>query len=429
MTIGRAAHEDAHARTSMHPRFDPDSTRAATIRFALIYFALSSMFGVYTPYFQKLLALQGFDEQEIGFIFGMLETCGIVSPPLWGWISDRGRHRRRIIAGAALGTMLCFLSFGWISHFALGLLAGGGFGFFFRAMTPLIDGMVLRYISEHGGDFGRMRLTASFAFIASILFLEFVGVSGGGARGIILATGGVCLFLTALAAGALPLTAREKAERANGGAAVRRFDASVFRSRPFLMITLAAFLVNFSMVGHYNFFTLFVQKEFHFQAAGYIWVIGPMAEILVVFFSSEIIAKIGVRGMFALGPIATALRLGGYAVAPSVGWIMGLQVLHSFAYGATYFASVNYINRLVPVDMKQSAMAVFISLSIGAAGIAGGSIGGSLIHYLGYRTMFASYAAVAVVSLLVLVFLVPKPPEGASAACVRPENAVPVIEK
>ncbi len=413
----------------MDAGFARRSGHAATFRFALTYFALSGAFGVYTPYFQKLLSLQGFDEQKIGFICGAFDTFGIVAPPLWGWFSDRSRHRRRIIGAVALGAMVCFTSFGWITDFALGLLAGGAFGFFFRSMTPLLDGMVLRYISEHGGDFGRMRLSASVAFITAIVFLEVMGVAGESARTVILATGGVYLFLTALAAGALPLTEREKAERANGTATRRRFDVSVFHSRPFLMLTLAAFLVNFSMMGHYNFFTLFVQKEFDFQAAGYIWIIGPLAEIVVVFFSSAIIAKMGVRAMFALGPIACMLRLGGYAVAPSVEWVMGLQVLHAFAYGATYFASVNYINRLVPVEMKQSAMAVFISLSIGGAGIAGSSIGGTLIHIFSYRTMFACYAAVAAVGLFVLITLVPKPRAPLAEGREEAEIALPVIEK
>jgi len=391
-----------------------DSARGATVRFALAYAALAGTFGVFTPYFQKLLSLQGFDEQHIGFIFGVFETFGILAPPLWGWRSDRARRRRRILAVAAFGSMACFLSFGWIESFLVGLAAGGAFGFFFRALTPLLDGMVLRYISEHGGDFGRMRLSASFAFIGSILVLELVGVAGESARTVILAMAGAALLLSAASAGLLPLTDREKAERAGGAPPRRVMDFAVFRRRPFVALALASFLVNFSMIAHYNFFTLFVQKEFDFQAAGYIWVIGPAAEIPVVYYSSAIIARIGVRGMFALGSIATAVRLAGYVAAPSAAWLMGLQPLHAFAYGATYFASVHYINRLVPVDMKQSAMAVFISLSIGGAGIAGSSIGGTLIHCFGFRMLFGCYAAVAVLSLVVLALFVPKLPRTAA---------------
>jgi hypothetical protein len=60
-------------------------------RFALCYFALFSTFGVLTPYFQKLLSIQGFHEQQIGFIFAVNETVGLGAPLLWGWFSDHSR--------------------------------------------------------------------------------------------------------------------------------------------------------------------------------------------------------------------------------------------------------------------------------------------------------------------------------------------------
>ena len=62
-------------------------------RFAASYFALFSVFGVITPYFQKLLDIQGFSKQDIGFIFAAFETVGILAPPLWGWLSDHSRGR------------------------------------------------------------------------------------------------------------------------------------------------------------------------------------------------------------------------------------------------------------------------------------------------------------------------------------------------
>ncbi len=386
------------------------TVRGATVRFALAYAALAGSFGVFTPYFQKLLSLQGFDEQHIGFVFGVFETFGILGQPLWGWRSDRARRRRRILAVAALGTMACFLSFGWIENFLVALAVGGAFGFFFRAITPLLDGMVFRYLSEHGGDFGRTRLSASFAFITSILILEAAGVAGEGARALILTMACVMLLLSAASAGLLPLTDREKVERAGGAPPRRVMDFALFRRRPFVALTVASFFFNFSLVSHYNFFTLFVQKEFDFPAAGYIWVIGTASEIPVVYFSSAIIARIGMRGLFAVGSVATAIRLAGYAAAPSVEWLMGLQLLHAFAYGAVYLASVHYINRLAPIDMKQSAMAVFIALSIGGGGLAGSSIGGTLIRCFGFRTLFGCYAAAAALSLVVLALFVPKLP-------------------
>jgi len=396
---------------------EPDTSRHLPLtpqgRFALNYFALFSVFAVVTPYFQKLLYLRGFNEEQIGFITAMLETVGIFAPPLWGWLSDHSRHRRRLLAATILGAAAMFMTFGWVGAFPLAVASAVVFGFFYRPIIPLNDGLFLRYLAEHGGDYGRPRIAGSVAFIIVIFTMEAVGVAGAHGREVILGAMALCAMFHVAAIGALPLTRREIAERAGERRHQRHFDWRLFLSVQFVSFTLVAFLARVGISGYYGFFTLFLQKELGYKTAGYLWILGPVSEIPVIFFSSAIIRRIGVRNMFALGVAGAAVRLTGYAFVPSFWWIVPLQLLHSLTFGAFHTASIHYVHRIAPPDMKQSAVSVFNAVALGVSAIVGNAAGGMLILRQGYRFMYGCYGLVALVALAGLFLFVrePKTPE------------------
>ncbi|MCX7048819.1 MAG: MFS transporter [Candidatus Sumerlaeota bacterium] len=387
-------------------------------RFAVMYFALFSVFAVITPYLQKILRLQGFDKEQIGYIQAALETAGILAPPLWGRLSDFARRRRRLIAIVIAGACASFLCLGQLSaeaHSALMIAMGMAavFGLFYKAVIPLTDGLVLRYLSEHGGDYGRPRAAGSVSFILTIAIMEALGVAGEHGRAIILVTTLVCTIIHLSTISLLPLTQSEKEERHAPVRRRRHFDASLFLSRPFVAFASIAFLNSFAMAGYYGFFTLFLQEEIGFPQAGYIWILGPLSEIPMIFFSSAIIRRIGARNMLALGVAGTVVRLTGLAIAPNLWWVLPLQALHALTFGAFHTSSIHFLNRLAPPDMKQSATTLFSALALGCAAIAGNAIGGTLIEHCGYRAMYGIYGGVALIGLIGLFTFVrePKPLE------------------
>ena len=392
-------------------------TPGVEARFALFYFCLFSVFAAVTPYFQVLLRAQGFSKSSIGFIFGVLETIGLLAPPLWGWISDHSRHRRSLLAFIILASGATFLLFGWIADFWLAAGAALLFGFFYRPIIPLTDGFVLRYLSEHGGDYGRPRAAGSVAFIATVSLMELAGVARGtNQAAIILSAVAGCSLVHALCVAALPLTATEVAEREGRiERPQRHFEWAIFRSAPFVVFTLISFMGRFAMMSYYSFFSLYLREAVGFQEVGWLWALGPLAEIPVIFFSGRIIRRIGVRNLFALGIAGIALRLIGYSLAPSVWAIIPLQFLHALTFGAYHTSSLYYINRLVPSHMKQSATSIFASISLGVSAIVSSAVGGVVIDHFGFRAMYASYGALAVVAFA-LIFLVLKPVEAPGSA-------------
>ncbi len=391
--------------------------------FAYNYFALFTILGIILPYYQKLLHLQEFNERSIGYILAAFNLAGIFASPFMGWMSDRSRFNRLIITALTAGTALCLIIFGMIESFwpALGLAVV--FGTFFWPLPPLNDGLVLKQMSKYGGDYGKVRSLGSVAFICSVVVIELLGVSTGGSYGvwlIVVVGGGACLFY-AFVFNLFPLESKKKPADivpADG----TRLKWSVLHTRPFLTFLVVVFLARFSMTAYYSFFTLFLSEELDFQQAGYLWTIATIAEIPIIFFSSAIIKRIGVRNMFALGIGATAVRLMGLSLVTNIFWVFPLQLLHAFTFGSFFTASIHYLDRTVPHHMKQSATALLSSVAFGLPAITGSALGGELIHEVGFRYMYGWYSITALAALAALFMFVKEPEDKSVTERVKGES-------
>jgi len=165
------------------------------------------------------------------------------------------------------------------------------------------------------------------------------------------------------------------------------------------------------MMSYYHFFTLFLQRDLGVAYAGVIWVIGPISEIPVLFFSTAIMRRIGVKRLFALGLAGVAVRLLAYGFVTSVWQVLPLQLLHALTFGAYHAASVTYISRVTPPQMKSTAQTLFAACTMGAGGLVGGAIGGRITGAFGFATLYLSFGVVALVALLLLLVAVPAQPE------------------
>ena len=161
------------------------------------------------------------------------------------------------------------------------------------------------------------------------------------------------------------------------------------------------------MMGYYGFFSLYLKEVHGFPYAGLIWFIGPLSEIPVIYFSGRIMARIGVRNLFALGLAGCAVRLVGFGLAPNLWFVIGLQFLHSLTFGAYHTASVTYVSRLTPGHLQSTAQTLFAAVTVGAGGLIGGVLGGVVAERFGFTVLYASFGGVAVAALATLLLFVP----------------------
>lgn len=384
------------------------------LRFTFAYAALFLPFAVATPYLQVLLRCRGFECDHIGLILGSLEVMSVMAPPLWGYAADRTGRPKLLLCLAIAGCVPTFLIFGTVHTLVPALCAAVVFGAFFRPCIPLTDGLTFRYLASHGGDYGSVRAGGSVAFICCIAALEWLGIARSRTGVMILVAMCVVTTFQLFSVTALPRDGHAPDVSARTGQR-SAIDVRVFLQRGFLLFVACAFLGRLAMMGYYGFFSLFLKEELGFAKAGYIWILGPLSEIPVIYFSRRIMDRIGVRNLFALGLLGCAVRLFGFSVARNVWHVVPLQFLHALTFGAFHCASVTYVSRYVPKHMTSTAQTLFAGVVLGGGGIVGGALGGRLAQQYGYSTLYAVFSGVALVALILLLVAVPGLEERGSA--------------
>ena len=306
----------------------------ACLRFFLVYAALYVPYSIITPYFQQMLAMLRFSNAQIGYIQGALELMAVLSPVLWGVLTDRLGSSRGVLA---LTVALCLPSF------LLFPLCGGGtvaavcaallFGLFFKPSIPLTDGMTFRYINQAGGNYGAVRIGGTSGYLVFIALFDVVFTLAGG----VTVAGIAWLFAAAVAVQLASLlivpttpgaAAPETPETPTAGVGWR-----AFAGRLFLTVVAVAFLGRVAMMSYYSFFSRYLSEAYGIERVGWIWALGSICEVPLVYNSRRIMGRIGVKGLLTLGMLGIVVRLAGFGLRGGLWLVLLMQPLHMFTFG------------------------------------------------------------------------------------------------
>lgn len=367
---------------------------SAAGRFGAVYAALFMGFGVVTPYLQVVLARRGYSPQEIGIIQGVLSVMAVLAPPLWGLLADR-RGARITLLITALAAIPAFQLYALCDGLAGALAVTVLFGAFFLPQISLTDGCMFRFLTHNPGNYGSIRVAGSLGFVGTVLVLEAISITGPKVIPIALGGFAVCGLIFGICIWRLP-----RIEPAHEMRTPQPFTWGPLLTRAVIIFTIAAFLARVAMMGYYHFFSLYLEAQFDVARPGFMWVLGSLCEIPLIWYSGRIIRRIGVRHLFTLGLVGVALRLLGMSIAPSIWWVVPLQALHALTYGACHCASVTFISQAAPAHMASSAQTIFSAVTIGLGGIIGGVVGGWIAENHGYLSLYRCFGLLAVGALV-----------------------------
>lgn len=357
---------------------------------ALFYAALFAGPGISLPFLPLFLAARGLDPGAIGAIFGLTQISRLISVPLAGRFADAIGDRRAVALGAAmLGVLAIVLLLPdagptlLVAAVVLMALTSG-------PLLPIGDSVALRVASGGGGDFGRMRAAGSVSFMLA------TGL-GGAALG---ATGPwllpwLVLGLQAgvVAAAALLPDAGVGRARGRGGA------AALLGQRGFVLLLLVSGLTQGSHALYYGFSAL------HWGRAGLspglvgaLWVLGILAEILLLAFGRDAMARLGPVRLLAVGAGAAAVRWAGTAMTDDPLPLAALQTLHAASFAMTMVGAAQLIARMVPPERGATAQALHSALGPGLATAVLNPLSGALYERFGGGS-FLAMAAVAAAAL------------------------------
>ncbi len=344
-------------------------------RLSLFYAAYFAMVGISLPFFPVWLESKGLLASDIGIVVGSATFVRVFFNPFVAHLADRRGSRQPIIAVLALlGTI--FFSFYFISETFWPILAVTiVFSCCWGAMQPLGESLTILTAKTARFEYGRVRLWGSLAFIATAILAGRVltGTSPDIIMKMIFGTVCVMLLVTFF----LPRT------RASKAAASGFPIAPLVRNKAFVLVLVAAALIQSSHAVYYGFGTIHWQKAgISDTVIGLLWAEGVIAEVILFSIGAAILRHTGPMRLIILGGLAGGLRWLGTGLDVSLPVLLLLQALHGFTFGATHLGVIQFISDKVPEDLSATAMslysAVAMGLSMGLMVMASGHLYGAL---------------------------------------------------
>jgi MFS transporter, PPP family, 3-phenylpropionic acid transporter len=355
------------------------------------YFLLFLGGGVWMPYFPLYLSHLGFSGWEIGVIFGMQPALRWISALAWAYAADRWRLRHRLLVGAALSGALFFIPLLFVRSFTAMALVTGMIAVLHAPLIPMTDATVVDHLTGLGGDYGRLRLWGSVAFVlGAVLSAPLVHTFSPSVVPALLI---VPTFPMVLALARLP---REQFGHGE------RFRAPWALLTPPLTAFLAtAFLIQFSCGAWAGFFAVHTAAlGFSDVIPGLTWGLAVSAEVGLLYSARRILQWIAPAQLVVLALVVTAVRWALTAVLRVEFLVVGLQLGHAFTFTAFHIAAQLLLSRLVPPQSSTGGQALYGLVAFGIGGSTGLGVAGLLVDRVGTAGLFGCEAVVALLALL-----------------------------
>lgn len=362
-------------------------------RLAGLYFWYFAFVGAFSPFFALYLQALGRSAWEIGALLGAMQLVRIGAANFWAWRADRdGRRERVLVHSLVLGTLA------WAAVFpAQGFLALAAtlslFAFLTGGVVPLAEAVTLAHLGAAAERYGRIRLWGSVGFIVAVtavgLALDRLPVAS--LLWIVLAT----LAGTLGHAWALPPTAHPRAARGD--------SVLPLLAKPEIALFLAAcFLMS---VGHgalYAFYSIYLAGHGYSKGViGAMWTIGVVAEIVAFLAMPRLTRRFGAGPILAVSFATAVVRF------LAIGWLVGspaalvfAQLLHGTTFGTYHAAALAVVGHWFRGASATRGQGLYLSISFGAGGMAGGLASGALWKTAGPGWTFTVSAAAAALALL-----------------------------
>ena len=371
------------------------------------YFAHIGFFNPYLPLWLKDLGLPIF---TISLLASVQSITRVFAPYAWGALSDHTGQRVKLLRFSAAVALVS--SFGlwwnggpwWLMLVLLVMFTHTS------SMMSLTEAAMAQIVAGDWGRYGRIRLCGSAGFLVTVIvageWFERFGMkhfpywAAGTLAVVLLAT----MKLPDLRG---PPAAHDAVKEPIGPVlripAVRWFFASLF----------------FQVMSHfsvYAFFSLYLDSIGYGKSTiGLLWALSVVAEIVWFFLQGRLIGLLPMPRWMLVCGIAGVARLG--LTAGLGGLIAALviaQWLHALSFAARHHGDAGRVVRRFPGHLRGRGQALFTVIGYGFGGVLGVLLGGAVAQELGYRTMFALAALLAVAGTLCAWRMVVLEPSGRS---------------
>lgn len=361
--------------------------------FYLFYFAA---LGVLVPYWGLYLKSLDFNAVAIGQLMAIPMATKFVAPFVWGWLGDHLGQRMAIVRIGALLTTLVFVSVFWLRGFWELGLAMILFSFFWNAVLPQFEAVVLCYLGRAASRYAQIRVWGSVGFIATVVVLGMaVDRFGPVAVLPVLLTIYTLLWLVSQTIND-PVVKPHPLDQPG--------ILSVLRQPAVIAFLAACFLLQAGHGAYYGFYSIYMEELGYSKTLiGQLWALGVVAEVVVFLLMPRLLQNLGARNMLMISLFLAALRwylIGNFADSLSI--LFFAQTLHAATFGTFHAAAIHLVHHYFTGRHQGRGQALYSSLSFGFGGALGTVVSGYLWEGAGPTVAFNLSMAVSLLGLLIV---------------------------
>ncbi|MEQ7008225.1 MFS transporter [Actinopolymorpha sp. B17G11] len=403
------------------------------------YATLYAVDGALLPFLSLFLAYaHGLSASQIGFVMAAASVSAIVAPPVLTVLADRYGRAELLLVTMLAASSVALLVFAFVGGFWGLLIVYAAFSLVREPTRPLLDGIfftsqrtipALAEVKYH-----RVRFWGTFGFMVPGVILYFVLVDGDALDSLPLLSCGLAVLGLA-AALFLPSRRRASVSAASlpGGGpggqgapagrtptpaagrtdmrALARAAGRLLRRRTTVVFITSMFLLQASMSAYFAFYPLQATEVVGLSPRwiGLITNLGVALELGYMAAFGWLVARLGWRWLMVLGAAGMAVRVALLAAIPTVGIVVGTQVLHGLVIVVSMVAGRVILDRYAPDEIRHTAQGLYAMIVLGGGKIVGSALGG-LIAAQDLSAVFWSAAAVASVAAFGLAWALREEP-------------------
>ena len=140
-----------------------------------VYISMFFVYGVIAPYLPVLIRSLGYRAAVVGILLAIVEGVGVLGPFLFGRFSDKYGKYRGVIMLSYFLVMAAVMPLAIFTQPLLSAILVAVLALGYRSAMPLTEAIVTINLGE-GGNYGRIRVTGSVAFVFFVLLLQWIPV-------------------------------------------------------------------------------------------------------------------------------------------------------------------------------------------------------------------------------------------------------------
>jgi len=335
----------------------------------------------------------GLTGTQLGVVLAVLPAVGIAAQPMWGLVADRTGLRARVLALLCLGSATCYTALGTVHGFIAILCTTALLAVFSAPLLPACVSATLALSGDAGPrGFGRIRVWGTVGFLLLVVSFPQLLAAFEKSRGLVAVDGGPSqpgLAIMFPVTGALVLIAGLFAlALPRAGALSLRSQRSdwrrLLRHGPFVRVLFFALVAYFCLQGPMGMFAVFVRaRGGTAESVSLMWIIMLLVEIPLIALSGATFARVGARGLLAIGVIAGGLRWAVCGFAPDLRWVYAASLLHGVTVTGLVIGAPLYVEAVVPERLRSTGQGILAMFGISIGGISSNLSAGWLLEHIG----------------------------------------------